>query len=1002
MKKIFLFLLILLLLGIFFKPISISILEGALSSLLDTPVKTLQFNVLSLDLYASIKNEKNIAHIKVNSLYPLGVDVTYEGNIDAFKVYHPLKASSSLTGTVYYKDHLEINANLLTMDAKTRIQVLEKKDDWLVDVNISSLCLGKLQEENNISVDLDGKLDILLRFHTNDDSYLYVKSEQVKIHMQEYNDLYLNLKSTDDNLHANAIFSAPNIEYKGIWFNYDANKKSFDGKVNLRIKKVDNDFVLNIKGEHNKTKLRANLDGSIASSKLSVKNIIYDLNTSEARADLSIQLKEVQRLELMMKEIGISLQGDFEAKGSLSYKLEKLLLKLNTQSLGGNLDFKYDDGIFWKAEKLSLEKIAYMVKLKQNLSSVFNAEGSYVNNKIEAKLQSSKLRIDTTEIKDINISALGTLENINILTQAHTKDLDIKSSTLHLKELKFLNLQAKIDTAYTEDLIDINLSSSYKNKIVKAKFEAKSKELSLSVNKVKYEKKRLTGKYNLDLEPSLLLLKDSLNIKGSFSYDKNFELLALIKSFEKPIHFTLNGNQLKLHGTKFKLENLLEQAGQAPYAKGKLDFNIYGDFDNLEFSLKSQEISLNKKETGLDENLSITIKGRLNSDELYLWTQIDNKHLVISKGLVFYHLKKKNLNINLPLVVKNKNKSLSLILGSRLNTSKDISGSIELRNGSEKISLEPFLYDEEGFHSELKLIINNLSKYAPLFEQNLYGPLHLHGPLNYVKKKADIHLETGSFGGLMKINLQNEKLQINLENLSIKNVENIIKEKSVVKKGLLNGGLTYNLEAKDVEIVGIDIDKSLQEVQDVLGLNIFAMGSSLVQKRFSKHDDISLSTQVSELEFDVKITKDLIISKDIALATKKSRFAINMDLKRNGEIKDLEIAILDYKGCAILRQKLEGNIKEPELVNTKGTAVVILGRAPKEILKTGAKLVNVGAGLIDSTASFIWKKGLRQNSSITLVEDSLTKGANIFTSGQDLVVSGKCKIFYKGKVKHPH
>jgi len=70
-------------------------------------------------------------------------------------------------------------------------------------------------------------------------------------------------------------------------------------------------------------------------------------------------------------------------------------------------------------------------------------------------------------------------------------------------------------------------------------------------------------------------------------------------------------------------------------------------------------------------------------------------------------------------------------------------------------------------------------------------------------------------------------------------------------------------------------------------------------------------------------------------------------------------------------------------------------------LNTGGKILDAGAAAIDSTASFIWKKALRQNSKVTLLQDTLTKGANVFSLGKEILVSGECKPFYNGKVKHP-
>jgi hypothetical protein len=186
-----------------------------------------------------------------------------------------------------------------------------------------------------------------------------------------------------------------------------------------------------------------------------------------------------------------------------------------------------------------------------------------------------------------------------------------------------------------------------------------------------------------------------------------------------------------------------------------------------------------------------------------------------------------------------------------------------------------------------------------------------------------------------------------------------------------------------------------------LGLNIFAMGETLIKKRPWKGDDINLTTEISHAEFDVAITPELIISKDIAIATKNNRFAVNATVHHDGEIKNFEVAILDLQGCALLTQKLKGNISDPKLVGTEGTAVVILAQTPEQILKTGGKIIDAGTGIIDSAASFLWEKGLRQDSKVTLVSDTFSKGRNVFSSGKEILVSGKCTVYYNGKVQHP-
>lgn len=1013
MKKVFSYTLILGLLSlvIFIKPISISIFESSLSILLETPVKTLQFKLLSLDLHASIKDEKNIAHVKINSLYPLQADVTYEGNMDAFKVYQPLKAPAKLTGTVYYKDHLDVKAELFAMDAIAKVHVTEEPNDWFVDANVSALDLKTLQLENNISVDMQGKVDILVDFHTDEDSIIELRSKHVKVYKQDYNNIHFQVKDVKNHIQAFTIFTAPNIDYKGVWFNYDEKTKAFDGKINLRLKTAHNDILVNLKGEHNDTKLSASTFVKVAASEIYIKDIIYDLNTSETSANIDIQLKEMQRHTAIAKEMGVFLQGDFNAQAKLLYKNKNLEVDLQSKSLGGDLFLRYDKGITWKAESLLLKKIAYILKLEQKLEAKFDTSGSFKNNKLTSRLETDLLLLDKTKVKDINLTAFGPLNNLSVRANASTQYAKLQDANLSIKDFQYADLRARLTTPYTHDEILLDVNTSYLDSTAEVRLEASSKDFTLEIPKLTYKQGLVQAKYKCKVQPQLSTLKDTLNLDGRFSYKKSLSFSANTKDFGKKITLSLKGEKIKLYTQNLRLETLLTQFKQAPYAKGKIDFEVHGTTEKLNFRLESKKLILNQQETGLDENLSFLINGRLNDKELYVWPQLSNRSLKTSKGLVFFNFNEKQLNIKLPLDLVHEKNRLDLTLDSSLDFKDESKGYIHFLHEDDTIGLSNLVYKKQNLHSDLRLSINDLSVYSPMLGQELHGPFHMRGPVNYINKKPDINLSTQSLGGHLNITLNDKNLKVKLHELLATKIGDLLKGDGTSQTGTVNGEVQYNLEnkagnaelsAQDIKILGIDIDKDLKEIQDLLGLNIFAMGDRLMKKRFTASDDINLSTQVKQIELDFEITPDLIISKDIALSTKYSRFAIDTDLKHNGDIKDFEVAILDHQGCAILRQKLKGNIKEPELVDTKGTAVVVLGRAPKEILKTGGRIVNAGAGLIDSAASFVWKKGLRQESNVTLVDDSLTKGANIFSTGAEMVVTGKCEAFYTGKVKHPH
>jgi len=1013
-KKILLsaLLLSLFLLSVYIKPLTIYILETSLTSLLETPVKTISFELLKLDLHASIKDEENIAHVKINSLYPLQADVTYDGNIDAFGVYHPLKAPGKLKGTVYYKDHLDIHAQLLCMQANSRVHVFEKGEDWVVDANVSGLDLNTLQKENNIFLEMEGKTDIVVDFHTEEDSIIQVRSPQIIVQHQKYNKVLFEIKSFEDLVQAYAVFKAPNIDYKGIWFNYHEDTNKFDGKIDLNVKKSDNNILVNLKGEHNDTKLIAEVDADIALSSINISDIKYDFNTSNASANVELKLKEIQRHKGLLKELGIDLQGDFNAKSQISYTDKKLLAQVQTQSLGGQFKARFEnETLGWNASSLSLKKILYILKIEENIVASLDSEGQLKDEKLKAKLTSQSLQIDKTKLQDIHIQALGKLTDLNFSMRVMTPYANIKKAMIQVKDFQDINLSAQISTPYTKELIRLNSNIEHKESQVHLQLQAKSDELDFKVSDLSYKESKLKGQYTLNLSPELSSLKEKLYVYGGFSYIKDFKLVAHNKDFGGQLKFELEGDQIKLKGTKIQMQRLLSQLKAPPYLSGKTNIYLQGDFDTQSFSLQSDKLSLNKKETGLDENLSIFVKGNVNKNRLFIQPDITNRHLKTSRGDISFLFEEKELFVNLPLHIHNKKKKLNLNIRTQLMMNEEIKGKLEVFSQDDTLLFDDISYKNKDFTTQLKLDVNDLLTYTSFIEQEFHGPLKVNGSIKYIQNQPDINLSTKSFGGVLSLALKKQDLLVKADKLLPTKISYHLKqEEERTDAGIIDGALKYNvkdkggtlrLRAQDLVVEGIDIDKSLKEIKDILGLNIFAMGDKLIKKRFSSSTDVNLSTHVRQLEFDVDIEPELIISKDIALSTDLTRFAIDADLKPNGDIKDFEVAILDQRGCAILTQKLKGNIQKPSLVDSKGTAVVVLGKAPEEILRTGGRLVNAGAGLVDSAATFIWKKGLRQDSNVTLVDDSLTKGANIFSSSAELVVSGECTPFYTGKVEHP-
>jgi len=969
------------------------------------------FKLFDLELQASIKENDNIANVKVNRIYPLSAEVDFQGNMDAFKLYHPLKAAARLRADVYYKDALDIKAELFSMGAVAKVKVKEEGDAWAVDANISHLDLQELQKQNNLSLHSSGLVDIDVDFHTQKDSLITLTSKKAKVYKQSLKNARFELRSHEGLIQAYALFKAEDIDYKGIWFNYDEKRGGFDGKVDLRFKKDKKPFIINLKGEHKNSTVFANADASVSNSDIDIKDIRYDLNTSEGRASVELNLKEIEKHEMILDLLGVDLQGDFHAKAELSYKDDSVLMDVRTQSLGGDLSVLYKNKtVQWRATKLSLTKLAHLFKAEEKLSAKLDSHGTYDKDRLQAQLHSKLLSVGKTEIEDIQISAHGDIKDLHLQMRLKTDDAIIHNSSTQIKDFQDVQLEAKISTPYTSKPVSLEANASYTKALSTLSLQATSDQLSLVIPQATYKDEKLGGSYRAEIEPSLSTLKNKIHLDGRFSYDKAFMFLANTKDFGGLVKAELSDEHIKLNASQVKIQKVLHSLKQPTYAHGNFDLKAEGTVDKIDFDLKAKKLRLSKQETGLDENLSTRIKGRLSSSKLVLWPQLTSRHLNTKKGEVHLDLADKKVNITLPLTLKREKEKLAVVLKSRLELNKEIKAELLLEHRQDRFSVKKLIYKDQSLKADLSLDIKKLQAYNRVSKQELYGPMDISGNIGYSGDKVNLHLSTNTLGGRFDLNVKDKDLQLDLENLSAVKIGRLRKEKGVISRGNFNGQLSYNIErkqgkldlsAQDIVVLGIDIDKSLKEINDVLGLNIFAMGKTLISKRRLISDDLNLTTEVQQAALDVDITPELIISRDMALRTKDNRFAVHASVAHDGEIKDFEVAILDLQGCAILTQKLKGNISNPKLTGSQGAAVVILSQAPKQIVKTGGKIIDMGAGFLDSTASLIWKHGLRQDSKVTIIDDTLSRGGDVLSLGKDIVVRGNCKVFYSGEVKHP-
>ena len=1009
-KSLLYFSLFALLALLLFKPLTVYTLNTYLSSLLETEVKVTDLALFERELQATVKDEKNLAFIKINSLFPFEAGINYEGNADAFAVYHPVKGFSKLQGKIDYTDGFKIKAELNALGANALIEVNEDKAEWEVLANIFHLDLKQLKDENNLLVDVSGLLNGEIEFHTNQDSTISLNSETLMVQKEDLRNIQLQISKAEGDIYAWTTFDAKGIDYKGVWFHYDQNTSRFDGKLDLIARGSNRELIVNLEGEHKHSMILAKADASIDDSRIEIKDISYDINSTEASAMLDIDLIALEKNKYLLEAFDLKLQGDVLAKARLEYTAGSFKGNAMTQSLGGDLELTFEEGILmWKAKEIELAKVLYLLSIDEKINTTFDSIGQFENNDIDASLSTKKLTVAGEEIKNIEIETKGPLNRL--VTQAHleTPYGNIETSTIHLADLSKLDLDVNVTTPYTSQDILVKGKALYSKEQSRLELNATSSEMRLSILDVGYVQGRLDGTYTAAIESGLSGLKNRLRLEGSFSYDEAFVAKIKTQDLGGTLEASLQGTKITAKASAIDLKVLLENLHQAPYASGSFDLKAQGSLDAIDLGLSAQRLSLNKDETGMDENISCDIKARVTTKEFVLWPKISNRYLDTQTGEIRFGFEDKSLYLSLPWRLKKD--GLDFLVVSKASLQDDIKADLYVSHKEDRLRLNKLTYKDQRLHTEIKLDIKELGVYNKISGQKLYGPFSLKGKARYENDKPYVYLNSDSLGGSMDLSLEDKDLQVRLDHISTVNLGRLLREKGAIsKKGFMDADADYNLlnrsgqvnvSARNLAFPGIDLDKTIQEYQDVLGLNIFAMGNSIFNKRWIRSGDSDLVTTIDQLEVHLDITPDLIVSKDLALATKNFRFAANTQLKHDGEIKECEIAIIDNRGCAVLRQRLKGNISSPKLVHTRGAAVTVLGNVPSEVLNTGGKILKAGTGIIDSGADFIWKKALRQDSNVTLISDTLTKGYNVLSAGKDMVVSGQCKVFYNGKVKHP-
>ena len=708
------------------------------------------------------------------------------------------------------------------------------------------------------------------------------------------------------------------------------------------------------------------------------------LYLQDQNISLSAPTLEVEEVLAFIKEkpyaqgkINLSLKGDFN---KLTFSLQSPSLKTNKKLTSLN--------------QLVQAKVEGTYDLRsKHLASDFQIRTPYKNEtiKIQGKVKYAK----------------------NLFLQASTKSFDTQTK-FHLYDKKFTLVSKDLNISkllslfgqkqYARGIVELKADGNFQNfnfTLDADKLNTPQTKLPFNVKiygNYKIKEKLLNSRYIVELP----LEKELVHVRGNLSYDNIVSLDGKSDLFGSQTSFQIHDKHLDLKSKHFQLSRLSSLFLEQKKIYGDLNISLHGTLDNFQAEIKTDNFRKKGLAFGLDKKTKIDLKLNYTPKLITLKPRINNTKIALNNGSTLYDPQLQTLNIKHHIILHYKKKKvpIAVALKTSLHAPYDSTGTILHKD--DHILIKTFSYENGVIKSDFDINIKELSLYDNLTNQNLHGPLNIQA-----RYKTKFELTTDSFGGNFHLSMQDEIISTHFTQLELPKIMHLVGKDFILDKGKIDGSAQYNLKnssaTTDIKITntqlkGIDLDRDLLQLKNTMGLNILSLGKNALKNfRYSE-----LKTDISHLQCDVVLKDKQIHLQDLALKTKHFRLVALGDIYQDGRIKDLQIHIVDKKGCSFLRQDFQGNIKDPKLASTSSTALGILESTPNSILSTGRKIIDFGADTIDSTASFAIQTSRLSDRNISLTRSTINKGDFVLQGTKSYIPLQsfqECKVVYDGKVK---
>jgi AsmA protein len=157
-----------------------------------------------------------------------------------------------------------------------------------------------------------------------------------------------------------------------------------------------------------------------------------------------------------------------------------------------------------------------------------------------------------------------------------------------------------------------------------------------------------------------------------------------------------------------------------------------------------------------------------------------------------------------------------------------------------------------------------------------------------------------------------------------------------------------SLRGENISLDGIDLDRVLSRFESSQNFNLVDVGAFFFAGPFglavTKGYDFASIYQGSEgrseirtLVSDWKVERGVAQARDVAMATNQNRIALHGRLDFvNERFDDVTMALINAKGCATVRQKIQGSFQKP--VVEKPNILKSLTGPARKLLKKGRDL----------------------------------------------------------------